>query len=151
MRIYFLRTLLIFYYLKNLLLKKHFIDFPQRLGAQSEDSNTNISMPSPSPELEENKSETQQKDEPKPNDSYKDNGKDISEKNANNEESLTPPLLPNMKMKDKENQKENNDNNDVKTKTNDWDMFADQDIFKDNTNVSIIYVHFRAQFKLITI
>lgn len=54
----------------------------------------------------------------------------IEEKSDNIEQSLTPPLLPNMKIVDPEKKEE------VKAKRNDWDMFADQDSFKTNTNVS---------------
>lgn len=46
------------------------------------------------------------------------------------EESLTPPLLPNMKTV------ELNDKKTDKAKRSDWDMFAEQDIFKADTNVS---------------
>lgn len=48
------------------------------------------------------------------------------------EESLTPPLLPNMKMV------EQNDKKADKAKRSDWDMFAEQDIFKADTNVSFL-------------
>jgi serine/threonine-protein kinase PRP4 len=46
------------------------------------------------------------------------------------EESHTPPLLPNMKVKPFMNEKEK----DNKIKKANWDMFADQDIFKADTN-----------------
>lgn len=112
----------------------------QRLGAQSEDSNTNISMPSPSPEKELKESE-----EPEEQESYKNNEKSTME--TNTEESLTPPLLPSMIVKEKENPKEND--KDLKVKRNDWDMFADQDIFKENTSVCLFIfniIHFNCFF-----
>ncbi|KAG5871676.1 hypothetical protein JTB14_007359 [Gonioctena quinquepunctata] len=46
------------------------------------------------------------------------------------EESLTPPLLPNMKTVNCANDKKNDKD---KTKKSEWDMFAEQDIFKVNT------------------
>lgn len=59
---------------------------------------------------------------------------------SNDEESLTPPLLPSMKLvnKDSLNNKdsEKKDNKD-KNRKSEWDMFAEQDIFKTSTNVSI--------------
>lgn len=56
------------------------------------------------------------------------------------EESLTPPLLPNMKIKiqssqSSEKKKEEKDN---KTKKNQWDMFAEQDTFKEDTEVGTL-------------
>ncbi|XP_019873833.2 uncharacterized protein LOC109601966 [Aethina tumida] len=91
----------------------------KRLGATSEDSNTNISMPSP----KDNQSEDEVKIvEPDPEPEV------IEEKSDNIEQSLTPPLLPNMKIVEPEKKEE------VKAKRNDWDMFADQDSFKTNTN-----------------
>lgn len=59
------------------------------------------------------------------------------------EESLTPPLLPSMKVINKEttNSKEGEKKNEKdKNKKSEWDMFADQDIFKSSTNVSV-YLH----------
>lgn len=52
------------------------------------------------------------------------------------QESLTPPLLPNMKVKPTEDEKEKE--KEVKVKRADWDMFADQDIFKADTNVNVV-------------
>nr|XP_023026600.1 serine/threonine-protein kinase prp4 [Leptinotarsa decemlineata] len=47
-----------------------------------------------------------------------------------NEESLTPPLLPNMKTMNISSDKRNDKD---KSKKSEWDMFAEQDIFKVNT------------------
>lgn len=55
------------------------------------------------------------------------------------EESLTPPLLPSMKIVSKEsviNVDEGKKNDKDRNKKSEWDMFADQDIFKANSDVS---------------
>lgn len=50
------------------------------------------------------------------------------------EESLTPPLLPNMKIQTDEKEKKD----ELKPiPAKEWDMFAEQDIFKADTNVSL--------------
>lgn len=64
------------------------------------------------------------------------------------EASLTPPLLPSMKVKEQaegdsvknQNDKlqDGKDKEKEKNKKNQWDMFAEQDIFKANTDVSFI-------------
>lgn len=59
---------------------------------------------------------------------------------SDDEESLTPPLLPSMKVinKDTLDSKEVEKKNEKdKNKKSEWDMFAEQDIFKNSTNVSI--------------
>lgn len=58
------------------------------------------------------------------------------------EESHTPPLLPNMKIKlqntpDSQIEKKQEKESKI-VKKNQWDMFADQDIFKADTEVGII-------------
>lgn len=90
----------------------------QRLGA-TEDSNTNSSQQS-SPQNAENPEKEVT------------NGSKVAEKENSvmEDESLTPPLLPNMlKPKDK------GEKDKVKNQT-EWDMFAEQDVFKASTNVS---------------
>lgn len=55
------------------------------------------------------------------------------------EESLTPPLLPSMKVKSEtENLNDKKTEKEVKVKKSEWDMFAEQDIFKADTNVCFI-------------
>lgn len=100
------------------------------MGVQSEDSNTATSLLTP-PTVEKEKNhlkdmkeiEKLEKDE---------NIVTITtvEEEKNAEESLTPPLLPNMKIQTEEKKI------DIKIKTKEWDMFAEQDIFKADTNVS---------------
>lgn len=91
----------------------------QRLGA-TEDSNTNSSQQS-SPQ----NTDTVEVQEVT-------NGNKVQEKEVVEDESLTPPLLPNMlKPKDK------GEKDKVKNQT-EWDMFAEQDVFKASTNVSVI-------------
>ena len=109
----------------------------------SEDSNTAISLSTPSvennqevplisapqslPTLPEPKSVPEEQTI---------NHNKIEPKTCENELSLTPPLLPNMKLKpiieinDKKSERE------IKIKSNQWDMFsADQDLFDTDTNV----------------
>lgn len=105
----------------------------KRLGAtQSEDSNnTNISADnegqSPKIVILENvevKADNKKEEiDSKQNDIDKEGDK--SDKKT--DESLTPPLLPNMKVKQDQGKK---------TSGADWDMFADQDIFKEKSNSS---------------
>lgn len=64
-------------------------------------------------------------------------------KEKSTEESLTPPLLPSMKVKttvDAQNEKKVPDKEN-KPKVNQWDMFAEQDIFKADTSVSVLLVY----------
>ncbi|KAK9758717.1 Protein kinase domain [Popillia japonica] len=101
----------------------------KRLGAASEDSNTASLLTPPA----ESKSEV--------------NTTEISAeivnvlaqpKEKSTEESLTPPLLPSMKVKttvDAQNEKKVPDKEN-KPKVNQWDMFAEQDIFKADTSFS---------------
>lgn len=91
----------------------------KRLGGVSEDSNTATSLLTPPKDTEEKVVEELSKKDATPVD---DNRNDA-------EESLTPPLLPNMKPQEDEKK-------DVKPKANQWDMFAEQDIFKHDTSVS---------------
>lgn len=87
----------------------------KRLGA-TEDSNTNSSQQS-SPQ----NTDTVEVQEVT-------NGNKVQEKEVVEDESLTPPLLPNMlKPKDK------GEKDKVKNQT-EWDMFAEQDVFKASTN-----------------
>ncbi|XP_018570557.1 serine/threonine-protein kinase prp4 [Anoplophora glabripennis] len=102
----------------------------KRLGAtnaQSEDSNTNISVPaSPKPVVDHVKDTPPEPDEPEDKQTEQEVENNDEEKVS--EESLTPPLLPNMKTV------ELNDKKTDKTKKSEWDMFAEQDIFKANTS-----------------
>lgn len=98
------------------------------MGAQSEDSNT-ISTPiveeAPKPII--TVALTEKSKEPTP--------ELLPEKiNKSEEESHTPPLPPELKMKLNEQQKKGlkNKNKD----NNNWDMFAEQDTFKNDCNVS---------------
>lgn len=96
----------------------------QRLGA-TEDSNTNSSQQSSPLNAETGDNPDQEVS----------NGNKVEEKESNvvEDESLTPPLLPNMlKPKDKGEKDKL-----VKIQT-EWDMFAEQDVFKASTNVSLI-------------
>ncbi|GJQ79602.1 hypothetical protein Trydic_g16444 [Trypoxylus dichotomus] len=101
----------------------------KRLGVVSEDSNTASLLTPPA----ESKSEV--------------NTTELSVENVNvsakpkeksTEESLTPPLLPSMKVKpsvDAQNDKDKKvHDKEIKPKTNQWDMFAEQDIFKADTS-----------------
>ncbi|ENN77103.1 hypothetical protein D910_10212, partial [Dendroctonus ponderosae] len=111
----------------------------KRLGAGNDDSNTNSSQQS-SPQQEEQKPEPPANIEQIKNGSNKDSSdsskgptKTHESKASSNssleEESLTPPLLPNMKPKEPEKK------TDVKgAKRAEWDMFSEQDVFKHNTN-----------------
>lgn len=54
-------------------------------------------------------------------------------KQEEEEESLTPPLLPDMKLQESSEEKKN-----AKIKANQWDMFSEQDIFKNETNVRLV-------------
>ncbi|KAJ8925182.1 hypothetical protein NQ315_001367 [Exocentrus adspersus] len=103
----------------------------KRLGAvnnQSEDSNTVISAAtSPKTTAEEPKTTELEIIEAEENKSQQETDKKEDEKAS--EESLTPPLLPNMKTVEPNEKKM--DKSKVKS---DWDMFAEQDIFKANTN-----------------
>lgn len=63
------------------------------------------------------------------------------EENANEDESLTPPLLPNMKIKVEGKHDDIKTEKEVKSKRLDWDMFADEHSFKKEHNVS-----YRCQF-----
>lgn len=109
-------------------------------GGVSEDSNTNQSLPS-SPSKNEKESTTESaKTTPKDED---DEAKEIPQEPGTPmettnevEESLTPPLLPNMKVKSPSDEKEMEKEN--KLKRVNWDMFAEQDIFKADTSVSKI-------------
>lgn len=91
-------------------------------------------------EIEKNISTKEAKagDKPVEKTVIKNDQKDID--SVDDEESLTPPLLPSMKIVSKEFSiimESNNKNEKDKNKKSEWDMFADQDIFKTNTNVSI--------------
>lgn len=71
-----------------------------------------------------------------------DNNTDIKQITiSDDEESLTPPLLPSMKVINKETSNTNDGekkNEKDKNRKSEWDMFADQDIFKSSTSVSIV-------------
>ncbi|KAK4877752.1 hypothetical protein RN001_010258 [Aquatica leii] len=97
----------------------------KRLGGVSEDSNTATAEATPVIELAPTVvSELPPPVMPQP----------IEEKNSkdkeNEEESLTPPLLPNMKTKAVEIKVEK----EVKVKKTEWDMFADEQSFKKEHN-----------------
>nr|XP_022907633.1 serine/threonine-protein kinase prp4 [Onthophagus taurus] len=127
----------------------------KRLGGASEDSNTATSLSTPPT------TENKLKDDMFKNNNIIESTNavpnkttvkqpsiiiDVDEKpNDNNnksldvpEESLTPPLLPCMKVKSgNENVEAANldkDKKDQKPKSNQWDMFAEQDIFKEDTS-----------------
>lgn len=97
----------------------------QRLGAVSEDSNT-VTTPITKEPVEEPEEEPEEPiEQPKT-------------KPETVEESHTPPLPPELKIKLTTDTKKT----DVKTKgkdnkNNNWDMFAEQDTFKNDCNVSI--------------
>ncbi|XP_063920541.1 serine/threonine-protein kinase PRP4 homolog isoform X2 [Zophobas morio] len=98
----------------------------KRLGGVSEDSNTNTSVPS-SPKDNNEVSKPIQRSQPE---IIAENTPEHAETQIDEvEESHTPPLLPNMKIKANTNEKEKD-----KGKKPNWDMFADQDIFKEDTN-----------------
>lgn len=72
-----------------------------------------------------------------------DSGEKEENQEANIEESLTPPLLPNMKVKNQSQvQNEKKVEKDNKVKKSQWDMFAEQDIFKADTNVRFFLIFF---------
>ncbi|XP_044257638.1 serine/threonine-protein kinase PRP4 homolog isoform X2 [Tribolium madens] len=97
----------------------------KRLGGVSEDSNTNTSLPTSPKEEKESTNDTTTETEKPAQEEKTPEKKEEPEP----EESHTPPLLPNMKIKPiNEKEKE------TKTKKPNWDMFADQDIFKEDTN-----------------
>lgn len=112
-------------------------------GGVSEDSNTNQSLPSSSPPKNEKDSIESSKTTPKDED---EEIKEIDkvepgtpmETTNEVEESLTPPLLPNMKVKSPSDEKEIEKEKENKLKRVNWDMFAEQDIFKADTSVSKI-------------
>ncbi|KAJ8926601.1 hypothetical protein NQ314_021010 [Rhamnusium bicolor] len=102
----------------------------KRLGAVtviSEDSNTNISLP-PSPKQS---SEPPKVVEPEPIliEEKENEPEEKKDDERINEESLTPPLLPSMIVVADPNDKKTD-----KAKKSEWDMFAEQDIFKANTS-----------------
>ncbi|XP_060535182.1 uncharacterized protein LOC132707368 [Cylas formicarius] len=106
----------------------------KRLGANNDDSN--LSVPT-SPEPKESTPEPAKEEPPKPEGPKKIINNLTVEKQervvqTSTDESLTPPLLPNMKLKEDLTDKKAI-NKDVKGKTTEWDMFAEQD-FKTNTN-----------------
>lgn len=112
-------------------------------GGVSEDSNTNQSLPSSSPPKNENELIESSTTTPK------DDGEETKEvvitevgtpmkTDREVEESLTPPLLPSMKVKSPSDEKEMEKEKETKIKRVDWDMFAEQDIFKADTNVSFV-------------
>lgn len=98
----------------------------------NEDSNTNFSEPSsPQSKIKENFDSAPSENAEPEQDNHKSNdeGNQIS---IHSEESLTPPLLPNMKVKNMEKK-------DVKPiKQSNWDMFAEQDSYKANSSPSTI-------------
>jgi hypothetical protein len=100
------------------------------LGGISEDSNTNMSLPSSPKEDNEECLNVQSNELDKQ--TIEDSSNEKEKINDEPEESHTPPLLPNMKVKPFMNEKEK----DNKIKKANWDMFADQDIFKADTNVN---------------
>lgn len=113
--------------------------FFQRLGAtnskeEANETTTNFVDSKPEEQLddEQKKSETPINEEIK---------HDKNEEKLNDgqlEESHTPPLLPNMKIKEQniqENQNDKKQEKENKFKKNQWDMFAEQDIFKADTEV----------------
>lgn len=101
------------------------------------EDNTPI-VPDPEPMEEEVVEEVELQTEKEPDSSEKEKNDDTSV-----EESLTPPLLPNMKVKNpSELQNEKKLEKESKVKRNQWDMFAEQDIFKADTNVCFSFIIF---------
>ncbi|KAL3275380.1 hypothetical protein HHI36_020146 [Cryptolaemus montrouzieri] len=106
----------------------------KRLGSNSqpnEDSNTMTSAPSsPKSESVQNSNLPTEDKTPKSDvQSTKIEETDNISVSVHSEESLTPPLLPNMKLKPQEDKKE------IKAiKKTDWDMFAEQESYKANTS-----------------
>lgn len=111
----------------------------KRLGAAppaiSEDSNTVSSLPS-SPK--ENDLKEQDQNTTTSNNDVKENVNDSNHKHSDThaEESLTPPLLPSMKIVDtvKIDVNKKTEKEPKSIKKVDWDMFAEQESFKANTN-----------------
>lgn len=99
----------------------------KRLGAGSEDSSTATSLLTP-PINSKSETEVLCDSDVKIIDEKEDASEEIESK-SDQEESLTPPLPTNNK-----GQSDDKKDKDGKPKTNQWDMFADQDIFKDDTN-----------------
>lgn len=116
----------------------------KRLGAMSEDSNTmpSVSTPIIEPVVAQPESVSASPEEPEPKTpeipetTTPEPSKDeVKETTTAEEESHTPPLPPDMKVKllgDKKGDKDGKTKGDQKI--NNWDMFAEQDIFKNEYN-----------------
>ncbi|CAH0547889.1 unnamed protein product [Brassicogethes aeneus] len=89
----------------------------KRLGAVDEDSNTNVS--SKTDDDVQIIEEEQEQEQPKKAQVQE------KEKVVDDEQSLTPPLLPSMKVVEQDKKED-------KLKPKEWDMFAEQDSFKAN-------------------
>lgn len=117
----------------------------------SEDSNTmpSVSTPIIEPVVAQPESVSASPEEPEPKTpeipetTTPEPSKDeVKETTTAEEESHTPPLPPDMKVKllgDKKGDKDGKTKGDQKI--NNWDMFAEQDIFKNEYNVSVIYLY----------
>ncbi|CAH1967028.1 unnamed protein product [Acanthoscelides obtectus] len=116
-------------------------DLLKRLGAAPLHSDeSNMSMPPTSDQNQQNFSSEKEKEKkpteqplPAKEEAKKKNGKAEQEvkkeEEKEEEESHTPPLLPSMKVVIKQDEEKKD-----KCKKSDWDMFAEQDIFKSDTN-----------------
>lgn len=109
----------------------------------SEDSNTATSVATPIVTNSEPPKDTpipSEPETPKPEESVTIQQNDYETEN-NEEESLTPPLLPNMKIKLATEAEATDDNKkvekEIKQRNADWDMFADEHCFKSEHNVSL--------------
>lgn len=114
------------------------------MGATNGKDETHEATPVPDNKQAETESVTEENDvEQKIDTPPKDAKEEMKEDKVDDdddrvEESHTPPLLPNMKIKmqnTQENQNEKKQDKDNKIKRNQWDMFAEQDIFKADTEV----------------
>lgn len=114
------------------------------MGAASEDSNTVTSLAAspvtePVPEIEMITSDTPEVPRPETPEEKEERT------DQETEESHTPPLPPEMKKKlltnptsEKKTEKAGDARNKINdNKNNNWDMFAEQDIFKTELNVSL--------------
>lgn len=129
----------------------------QRLQATQENTNGDTAPPTPTPQEKPEElppppaKEVQQQEVQRENVSLtpipkQQQPEEGAEPERPEEMSLTPPLLPSMKIKDQaesESVKNQNDGKEKeKNKKSQWDMFAEQDIFKANTDVSFFFVWF---------
>lgn len=109
----------------------------QRLGALKTDASTDIEVTTAQPVDEKPKESSNMQDiqtETKVLEDTENKADDKKEEKV--EESLTPPLLPNMIVKPSDKTETTAADKKLdKAKKNQWDMFAEQDIFKADTDV----------------